>query len=124
MTPQQRRKRSAAYRETLSVVRPLFPSAFPARGRRPPLKIGILREIAGRLPASGGEAPSLTTLRAFLTIWTGSAAYLVSVARRRPRLDLDGAPAGPVDPDHARQAKERLARRRAQAAAARASSQN
>jgi sRNA-binding protein len=84
-----------------------YPKAFPAIGKRPPLKIGILKEI---LPISGDDI-SATQVRLFLGIWTSSTAYLQSVSRGGPRVCIKGTPGEAVSSIHAAEAKEILRKR-------------
>ena len=85
-----------------------FPLAFPWKGRRPTLKVGIFDDLR----AAGLERVSLTDCRVFLRIWTGSTAYLVNVREGRARVALDGAPQGAVSAGHVAEAAVRLATRR------------
>jgi|HigsolmetaGSP11D_1036233.scaffolds.fasta_scaffold00310_8 Activator of osmoprotectant transporter ProP len=113
MRKQRTSHRFRIYRAVRRVLMRRYPRAFPGRGRRPPLKVGILRDIVHR----GHPGVSASQVRIFLQVWTSSTAYLASVAMGGPRTDLDGAPAGMVDDSHAREARERVAARRRERAA-------
>jgi sRNA-binding protein len=88
-----------------------YPAAFPTSGRRPPLKIGILKDI---LPIDDPDISS-TQVRIFMGVWTSSTAYLQSVSRGGQRVCPQGNKMEIVSPRHAAEARkilnERAARR-------------
>lgn len=101
------------YRDARKRLGTAYPLAFPPKGKRPPLKVGVIREIAG----DGSHGLTVRKVRVFLSIWTRSSAYLEAVAREGTRRGLDGSPAGTVDPAHAADAARVLAERRGRKAA-------
>ena len=100
------------YKEARREMARAYPSAFPTRGRRPPLKVGILRDILD----DGSHGLTSGRVRIFLAIWTRSTSYLRSVAMRRERKGLFGDPAGAVAESHAAEAVAELAGRKARSA--------
>ena len=86
----------------------VYPAAFPARGRRRPLKIGILKDII----CDGSHGLPAGQVRVFLSIWTRSTSYLESVARGKERIGLDGTPCSAVEESHAVEARAAVDRRR------------
>jgi sRNA-binding protein len=78
------------------------------RGTRPPLKIGILKDIV----EEGFIEASTTHIRLFLSIWTNSTAYLKSVTRCGERMSLNGEAVGKVSGNHASEARKILDERR------------
>jgi len=97
------------YKEARREMSRAYPEAFPGKGKRPPLKVGILRDII----EDGSHGLTAGRVRLFLSIWTRSTSYLRSVAMRRDRRSLDGSPCGTVDESHAAEAKAELEARRA-----------
>lgn len=97
------------YKEARRAMSRAYPAAFPPKGRRPPLKVGILRDILD----DGSHGLTSGRVRVFLSIWTRSTSYLRSVAMRRERVGLDGTPAGRIEESHAAEAEAELAARRA-----------
>lgn len=89
-----------------------YPALFPMRGTRPPLKVGILKDIV----EEGTIDASTTQIRLFLSIWTNSTAYLKSVTRRCERMGLNGEPLGKVSDNHASEARKILDDRRSRKA--------
>jgi sRNA-binding protein len=116
LKPKRASARFRAYRQVARALSARHPLAFPCRGIRPPLKVGVLRDISKDLP----EGVSRTRVRLFLSMWTASTAYLIGVSKGRPRVCLEGLPAGEVDASHVAEAAARLAERRARAAERRA----
>jgi sRNA-binding protein len=88
-----------------------FPAAFGGGPR--PLKLRIQADIQARAPGVFTKA----ALSAFLRRHTGRTGYLIALTRAPHRIDLDGAPAGEVSPEHRQAALDELARRRALQAA-------
>lgn len=86
-----------------------YPASFPMRGTRPPLKIGVLKDIV----EDGIIDASITHIRVFLSIWTNSTAYLKSVTRCGERLNLSGEAVGKVSRSHASEARQILEQRKA-----------
>jgi len=84
-----------------------YPRAFPRCGYRPPLKVGIFRDIV----EDGTSGLPAGKVRLFLSIWTRSTSYLNGVARGRHRVGLDGTPCGKVSNENAMEAAVRLASR-------------
>jgi hypothetical protein len=81
-----------------------FPHVFQPKGwAKPPLKVGIHRDILERLP-------DLFThqVRAALRDYTGGPTYLRGLKAGALRFDLDGKWAGNVTEDEAKSAKQRL----------------
>lgn len=102
---------SAKFKFYKSMRRELFrhyPHAFPVCGKRPPLKLGILRDIV----TDQKIACSATQLRFFLSIWTSSTAYLKSISVEKQRYGIDPSDSFPVDIEHARLARKILAERK------------
>lgn len=95
------------YKKVRFALTTRYPNAFPRSGRRPPLKIGILKEI---IPLDTGDISS-TQVRVFLGIWTSSTAYLQSVSRGGARVCSQGEESGKVSSRHAREAKAILQER-------------
>ncbi len=85
-----------------------YPHAFPLRGKRPPLKVGIVHEII----ADRKISCSASQLRFFLSIWTNSTAYLKSVSVEKFRHGIYPGDFSPLVTDHVRLAKKILAERR------------
>lgn len=101
-------QRFRLYKEARREMSRAYPAAFPCKGRRLPLKVGILRDII----EDGSHGLPAGRVRVFLSIWTRSTSYLESVCRGRERIGLDGAPCSPVDAAHAMEAREAVERRR------------
>lgn len=108
MRRQKTSKRFRTYRCALKALSSAYPAAFPPKGRRPPLAVGVVKDILGRRP----QGLTATQVRIFLQVWTTSTAYLTSVARGGDRVRLDGRPAGPVSTSHAEEARARVSERR------------
>lgn len=85
-----------------------YPHVFPNRGKRPPLKLGILRDIIEDKKVSC----SSSQLRFFLSIWTSSTAYLKSVAIENQRYGIDPADFEPLQTAHSQLAKRILSERK------------
>lgn len=96
------------YKEARRALSTAYPSAFPQKGRRPPLKVGILRDILD----DGSHGLPACRVRLFLSIWTRSTSYLESVARKKERVALDGGTTGTVSAAHASEAENAVAARR------------
>jgi len=108
MRRQKTSTRFRIYKAARKALSRAYPAAFPPRGRRPPLRVGIIREIVASRPCG----LSATHLRIFLQVWTSSTSYLASVAQGGARVGLDGTLAGFVDESHAAEAAERVQGRR------------
>lgn len=104
--------RFRAYKNARREMARAYPATFPAKGRRPPLKVGILKDIIN----DGSHGLTAGRVRLFLSIWTRSTSYLRSVAMRRPRQGLDGTAVGAVTESHAREAEAELQARQVRAA--------
>lgn len=107
MRTQRTSVRFRTYRTARRALTAAYPAAFPARGRRPPLKVGILRDLL----SADTRGLTATQVRTFLQVWTSSCSYLGSVARGGPRISLDGAQAGAVLAGNAEEAAGRIAER-------------
>jgi sRNA-binding protein len=92
------------YKRVRKALTERYPDAFPVCGRRPPLKIGILKDI---LPVDDPEI-SATQVRIFLNVWTSSTAYLQSVSRGGQRVCTQGNKIETVSPMHAAEARKIL----------------
>jgi len=108
MKRQKTSTRFRIYKAARKCLASAYPAAFPPRGRRPPLKCGILRDIVER----GAGGLSATHVRIFLQVWTSSTAYLSSVSRGGGRIGLDGTCDGFVEESHAGEAAAMVAERR------------
>lgn len=95
------------YKKVRVALTKRYPLAFPRSGTRPPLKIGILKEI---IPIED-QTISSTQVRIFLSIWTSSTAYLQSVARGGTRVSVDGSVHSEVSRHHASEARKILRER-------------
>lgn len=84
-----------------------FPAVF-SPGRPRPLKLRIQADIQARMPGHF----SRKLLGVVLQRHTTSTGYLKALATQPDRIDLDGQPAGPVDPAHREAAAAELERRR------------
>lgn len=101
-------RRFRVYKEARRKMAQAYPAAFPLKGRRPPLKVGVIKDILG----DGSHGLPSGQVRLFLAIWTRSTAYLDSVARGRQRVAIDGTPEGEVSTVHAALAAQAVAERR------------
>jgi Activator of osmoprotectant transporter ProP len=90
------------YREVGKILRTAHPELFPVRGRRPPLKKGILRELI----ALHGEKVTATKIRVFLRVWTHSTSYLMSLSRGGSRLGIGAVTCESVMERHMKEAAE------------------
>lgn len=95
------------YRKVRKELSSQYPELFPARTKRPPLKVGILKDIV----SDGKTDLSTTQIRFFLSIWTTSTAYLKSVARGQARVGLRGEECGRVERAHEIDARKILTQR-------------
>lgn len=86
----------------------MFPAVFTA-GTFRPLKLRIQVDVQQRAPALFTRR----VLSGFLQRYTTGTAYLKALSQATERVDLDGAPAGPVSDEHRQAAIEELVRRRA-----------
>jgi sRNA-binding protein len=96
------------YRQVGRILRSAHPQLFPSRGRRPPLKEGILRDL---IELHGSETTA-TNIRIFLRIWTRSTSYLMSVSKGGQRIGIGAAPSHEVLEHHRREAGGRIRERR------------
>lgn len=101
-------KRFRIYKEMRRELIEKYPAAFPAKGKRPPLKVGIVKDIL----ADGSLNSTANNLRIFLSIWTRSTAYLQSVAKMRPRITLSGEVCAEISKVHASTAAEIIVSRK------------
>lgn len=101
-------KRFRIYKEMRREMIRKYPIAFPAIGKRFPLKIGIIKDIL----AEGNIDSTTNNLRIFLSIWTHSTAYLQSVAKKRPRINLKGEITAEITQCHAKAAGEIIKNRK------------
>ena len=100
-----RATRAARATALLARLREAFPRAFS--DDRPPLRVGLHRELGARLP----DIPP-ATIRTALKRWVKDARYLAGLACGPRRVDLEGRPTGErPTPDMARHALHRLGRR-------------
>ena len=98
--------RSQAVQPVLEKLFELYPNLFGAEFL--PLKLGIFQELLAKHP----EHFQRDTLKGALGVHTRSGRYLQSVAARRQRHGLDGAPVEDVAPEHVYLAIVELFRRR------------
>lgn len=92
--------------EIIAFLAEKFPQCFSIKGAAKPLKIGIFKDVIGRLDE---QSPiSRTGLRAALRRYTSSWRYLQSVKTDAIRVDLDGNEAGTIEKEHADYAAEQL----------------
>lgn len=96
------------YREVGRMLREAHPHLFPSRGRRPPLKEGILQELI----LLHGNDTTATNIRVFLRIWTRSTSYLMSVSKGGLRLGIGQITGTEVAEHHRREANGRIRERR------------
>lgn len=101
-------KKFKIYRSMRRRLSRSYPEAFPARGRRPPLKIGIIDDLR----SDGRINGAVTDCRVFLRIWTNSTAYLKSIEGGGERIGLRGIPEGRVERPHAAEAAKVLRQRK------------
>lgn len=101
-------QRFRLYKEARRELTRAYPAAFPAKGRRPPLKVGILKDII----SDGSHGLPAGRVRVFLAIWTRSTSYLESVSRAKERVGLDGLACSGVAAAHAAEAKASVETRR------------
>ena len=106
-------RKRALVQLTLDLLRTRYPHCFNSEDPRP-LKVGIGQDLRDTLP----EEVSLPILHEALAFYVGQSAYLESVKAGAARIDLDGNPAGVVQPDEAEYAAKRLERLRQAADAA------
>jgi sRNA-binding protein len=93
--------------ETGAALASLFPALFGGPGPKP-VKLRIQADIQARAPGRFTKK----ALSIFLHRHTTSTGYLKAlVAEGATRIDLDGAPAGEIDPVHLEAARVELARR-------------
>lgn len=83
-----------------------FPEIFDPRDPKP-LAVGVHRQLKDAL-----SDISMTQIRAFLRQWTRRPAYLKAIVEGEQRLDLNAQTTEQIDPDHQRQAKEKLDKQR------------
>ncbi|NTF17534.1 hypothetical protein G6L37_03925 [Agrobacterium rubi] len=102
------------YRLVGKILREAHPDLFPSRGRRPPLKEGILRDLI----AIHGDKTTATNIRIFLRIWTSSTSYLMSVSKGGIRIGTGSDVGGEISQPHRREAAGRIRDRRRRVRAA------
>ncbi len=103
--PGARAKRRERALETLAILREQFPACFFPLTHifRPPIKIGIHRDILARLPLPQAHVAEA------MRFYTYGVAYLrASTVEGATRLDLDGQPCGAVTAGEATFAKIKL----------------
>lgn len=101
-------KRFRIYKEVRRELNEHYPNAFPRRGTRPPLKIGIIKDIIN----DNSINSSRNELRVFLSIWTRSTSYLKSISKERPRVTLSGEMHSEVLKKHAKDANKQIKMRK------------
>jgi len=101
-------KRFRIYKELRREMTSTYPAAFPVKGERPPLKVGIIRDII----EDESVQATRNNLRVFLSIWTRSTAYLQSVSKKRPRVALNGEIHSQINKKHAISARETISQRK------------
>ena len=104
--PSKKKLRPQAVQPVLEKLFELYPNLFGAEFL--PLKLGIFQELLAKHP----EDFQRDTLKGALGVHTRSGRYLQSVAARRQRHGLDGAPVEDVAPEHVYLAIMELFRRR------------
>lgn len=95
-------KRFRIYKEMRRELIAKYPDAFPVKGKRPPLKVGIIKDIL----EDGAVTNGANNIRIFLSIWTRSTAYLQGVAKKRPRVTINGEICGEISDNHASEAAQ------------------
>lgn len=108
-------------KDILAYLAEQFPACFVLSGTAHPLKIGIFDDLAVRL--ADDPKVSKTRLRSAVRHYTNSWRYLRCIQAGSERLDLDGKPAGLVEPNHAEHAQQQLAEAKAQVAEKKATEQ-
>jgi sRNA-binding protein len=101
-------KRFRIYKEMRREMIKKYPQAFPAEGKRSPLKVGIMKDIL----AEASQETTANNIRIFLSIWTRSTAYLQSVAKKRPRINLSGQFHAEICSNHAKDAEKTIIMRK------------
>ena len=92
---------------TVELLAATWPRCFSiAFASRKPLKVGIGKEIAAA--TEGALTPE--ELDAAMRLYTGAKGYLRTLQEGAQRVDLDGAPAGPVSATEAAFARKRIER--------------
>lgn len=100
-----------ASKDILAYLATQFPACFGVTGAAKPLKIGIFDDLVARL--ADDPKVSKTRLRSAVRHYTNSWRYLRCLKAGSQRLDLDGQPAGTVEPGHAEHAQQQLAEAKA-----------
>ena len=114
MENQQSSEKLPTSKAVIAYLAEQFPQCFTIEGEAKPLKIGIFDDLAERL--ADDPKVSKTRLRGALRQYTSSWRYLRCVTADAARVDLDGAPAGTVENDHAEHAAKALAESKAKVA--------
>lgn len=96
------------YREVGKLLREAHPELFPSRGKRPPLKQGILKDLIALHSAD----VTATNIRVFLRIWTRSTSYLMSISRGGIRIGVGKSSGEKVEEQHRLDASTRIRERR------------
>jgi sRNA-binding protein len=93
MGREKRAARKIEAAKTLDVLRERFPACFAplTQRHRWPLKVGVHIDIQAAVPDLSSVA-----IRQALGFYTGAAGYLELMTAGRPRIGLDGRPAGPA----------------------------
>jgi ProP effector len=101
-------------RDIIEVLADLWPATFAVEpGRRRPLKVGIDVDI---LAAAGGAILPLE-LKIALGAYVKAKTYLRALQEGKPRIGLDGQPAGVVSAQDAAHARWRIERKIAEESA-------
>lgn len=105
-------------KEVLAYLAEKFPLCFILEGEARPLKIGIFQDLA--IALEGEELVSKTQVRQALRHYTSNWRYLHGCRKGAKRVDLQGNDCGELDAEHVehaaqqlKEAKERVAARRA-----------
>ncbi|MTH95387.1 ProQ/FinO family protein [Roseibium sp. RKSG952] len=102
-------RRFRIYKTVRAAVSLRFPNAFPRSGTRPPLKIGIVKDL---LEHSGELNVSRSDMRLFLSVWIRSGSYQKGLSIIPHRFDLDGTLSGEVSPSQRMKARDVIRMRR------------
>lgn len=108
MKPLRTSRKFKVYREVGKLLRAAHPDLFPSRGKRPPLKQGIVRDLI-ELHSTDMTA---TNIRVFLRIWTRSTSYLMSISRGGTRMGVGKCLGEQVEERHRLDASTRIRERR------------
>lgn len=100
ITHKRKLKNLEATLSDLSLLQERYPSAFTPKGVGvvKPLKVNIVDDIKADIELSGLDL-TLGQIKRVLGFWCSRKFYLKSIVRESVRVDLHGAPAGPVMQD-------------------------